>query len=240
MLQGEVRALEHEPPLLRRIRAAQPITVLVEQHGVIGGFATAVGELLEHASGLHVDKQQAQIAAPQTHALGDADHGIEGAIDHPVFDVEIERRDVNPLPGQRHGIAKVVTLPFVLQLVVGHTLQMLTLTIDTHPLHAVRRQPAHLGIVRIAVHQNGKLGSHGVTLAAARRLEQNGLFRHAAHMAQRHRQFVIETTAGERQEGALITANTIELALDQCVPPVGIPPPGPAPEWVRTAGNIPV
>ena len=44
-----------------------------------------------------------------------------------MFNVEIERRDVDPLPGQRHGIAKVVTLPLVLQLVVRHTPQMLAL-----------------------------------------------------------------------------------------------------------------
>ena len=184
---------------------------------MIGGPATAVGEYLEHTAGLHIDEQQAQIAIPQAQALGNTDHGIEGAIDHPLLDVEIERRDVDPLPGQRHGIAEIVTILFVLQLVIGHTLQMLALTIEAHQLHAIRRQPAYLGIVRIAVHQHGKLGGNVVTLVATRRLEQDGLFRHAAHMAQRHRQLVIETTAGERQEDALIATYTVELALDQCV-----------------------
>ena len=217
LLQGEVRTLEHEAPLLCRIRAAQPIAILIEQHGVIGGPATAVGKYLEHTAGLHVDEQQAQIAIPQAQAFGNTDHGIEGAIDHPLLDIEIKRRDVNPLPGQRHGIAEIVTILFVLQLVIGHTLQMLALTIEAHQLHAIRCQPAYLGIVRIAVHQHGKLGGNVVTLVATRRLQQDGFFRHAAHMAQRYRQFVIETTAGKRQEGALIATYTVELALDQCV-----------------------
>ncbi|MNP19787.1 hypothetical protein D3C76_1123320 [compost metagenome] len=217
VLQGEFRAVEHETPLLRWVRATQPITVLVEQHGVIRRLAAAVGEHLEHTAGLHVDKQQAQIAIPQAQALGNTDHGVEGAIDHPLLDVEIERGDVDSLPGQRHGVAKIVTLPLVLQLVVSHTLQMLALTIEPHQLHAIRRQPTHLGIVGIAVHQNGKLGGNVVTLVATRRLEQDRLFRHATHMAQRHRQLVVEATAGERQEGALIAANTVELALDQCI-----------------------
>jgi hypothetical protein len=36
-------------------------------------------------------------------------------------------------------------------------------------------------------------------------------------MAQRHRQLAVKTAAGKRQEGALIAANAIELALDQCI-----------------------
>nr|WP_290436070.1 hypothetical protein [Aeromonas caviae] len=36
-------------------------------------------------------------------------------------------------------------------------------------------------------------------------------------MAQRHRQLAVKAAAGKRQEGTLITANAIELALDQCI-----------------------
>ncbi|MNZ74636.1 hypothetical protein D3C78_930890 [compost metagenome] len=217
VLQGEFRAVEHETPLLRWVRATQPITVLVEQHGVIRRLAAAVGERLEHTSSLHVDEQQAKIMSPKAKALGNADHGVEGAIDHPVFNVEIERRDVDSLPGQRHGVAKIITLHLVLQLLVRHTQQALALTIDAYPLHPIRGQPTHLGIVGITVHQDGELDCHGVTVIATRRLEQDGFFRYAAHMAQRHRQLVVKTAAGERQEGALIAANAVELALNQCI-----------------------
>ncbi len=65
VLQGEFRAVEHETPLLRWVRATQPITVLVEQHGVIRRLAAAVGERLEHTSSLHVDEQQTKIMYPQ-------------------------------------------------------------------------------------------------------------------------------------------------------------------------------
>ena len=34
---------------------------------------------------------------------------------------------------------------------------------------------------------------------------------------ERHRQLAVKAAAGKRQEGALITANAIELALDQCI-----------------------
>lgn len=134
-----------------------------------------------------------------------------------MFNVEIERRDVDPLPGQRHGVAKIVTFPLVLQLVVRHTPHTLSLTIDAHQLHAIRGKPTHLGIVGITVHQDGELDGQGVTVIASRRLEQNGLFRHAAHMTQRHRQLTVKAAAGKRQEGALIAANAVELALDQCI-----------------------
>lgn len=94
---------------------------------------------------------------------------------------------------------------------------MLALAIDAHPLHAIRGKPTHLGIVGIAVQQDGELDGQGVTVIASRRFEQDGFFRHAAHMAQRHRQLAVKAAAGKRQEGALITANAIELALDQCI-----------------------
>ena len=51
---------------------------------------------------------------------------------------------------------------------------MLALAIDAHPLHAIRGKPTHLGIVGIAVQQDGELDGQGVTVIASRRFEQDG------------------------------------------------------------------
>ncbi len=143
-----------EPPFIRRISAGQPIAVPVEQHGVSRAAAGALAKPCQYALGAVIQYQHTGASAPFVEQRGrHANGGLQRLFDHAVFDVQIQRRDINLARGQVQRVGEVVAVRLGLQFALGDNGGLAVGIVHAYTFPAVQAEDAHLVVVAIVFFQ---------------------------------------------------------------------------------------
>lgn len=116
-----------------------------DDHQVVGGLGGHVGHVAEHFTGAIVEDEEGArpaLAVGQRH--GQAQGWAMGRFEPAVFDIQVERRNVDAAGGQADAVAEVIAVGLVLQLRRRADAGLLAIVVDTDDFLAGRIKQADL------------------------------------------------------------------------------------------------